>query len=131
MAIKLQCACGKTLGLPDHLAGEKIRCKDCGKVMTVPRPSAVTAAAPAAEGADDPLAVRGHVRCSQCGRSYPQTDTVCTKCGINLHTGAALYVSMDPSSEASDEGAARAPSARSRPGFFARLLRLVGIRRGP
>lgn len=114
--MKLQCVCGKVLNVPDSMAGERIRCKECGKVMTV-RPS-TSDSAPAQPGAG-PLAVKGHRRCSGCGRSYPERDKICTVCGINLDTGAALYVSLDNSGESSREPA-------QSPGFMGRLLRFFG-----
>jgi hypothetical protein len=122
--IKLQCVCGKVLNLPDSLARQKIRCKDCDKVLTVPEPEKAVSAGPARVEAANPLAIRGHRRCGRCGRSYPQTDKVCTKCGIDMDTGAALYVSLD----ADGEGVAAPPPSD---GLGARLLRLLGLRKGP
>src|SRR5262249_38735463 len=36
MAISLKCRCGKSFRIKDDLAGRKIRCRDCGKVLEVP-----------------------------------------------------------------------------------------------
>jgi hypothetical protein len=115
--MKLQCVCGKVLNVPDSMAGERIRCKECGKVMTL-RPS--TADAEPATKTDDPLTVKGHRRCSRCGRSWPVTDKICTACGVNMDTGAALYVSLDASADA------EASAPKKKPGLVGRLLRLFG-----
>jgi hypothetical protein len=118
--MKLQCVCGKVLSnIPDSMAGERIRCKECGKVMTI-RPSTEDAA-PAKATAHDPFGVKGHRRCGKCGRSWPQTEKVCTACGIDMDTGAALYVSLDASDEAQRKVAART-------GLVGRLLRFIGMK---
>jgi glutamate dehydrogenase/leucine dehydrogenase len=36
MAIQVSCDCGRTLSLKNELAGEKIRCPDCGGTIDVP-----------------------------------------------------------------------------------------------
>ncbi len=42
--IKLPCLCGKTLTVLAHLAGKKIRCPDCERVLFVPAPAESKAA---------------------------------------------------------------------------------------
>ncbi len=129
MAIRLACVCGKVLNLPENLSGEKIRCKECGKVLKVPDASSVVEGAPARVEANNPLAIRGHRRCGRCGKSYPQKDRICTACGIDMDTGANLYVSLEASGDA--DPSAKPQAEPSRPGFAARFLRLLGIRKGP
>jgi len=41
MAISLQCACGRSLRLKDHLAGKRVKCPDCNSVLEVPQPDVV------------------------------------------------------------------------------------------
>jgi hypothetical protein len=128
VSIKLQCVCGKTLSVPDSLTGQKIRCKDCGKVMTVPQRS--ISQDPAKESGDDPLAVKNHRRCSGCGKSYPLTDKVCITCGLNLDTGAQLYVSLeDQSSPVRRATAGAGAPGAPKQGFVPRLLALLGLRK--
>jgi ribosomal protein L37E len=114
--MKLQCVCGKLLNVPDSMVGERIRCKDCGKVLTI-RPSTEDSAP--ASAPFDMLAVKGHRKCGKCGRSWPMRDKICTACGIDLDTGAALYTSLD----ASDEQ--QRPPVQRKPGLVKRLLRLI------
>lgn len=117
--MKLQCVCGKVLNVPDSMAGERIRCKECGKVMTV-RSSTDAEPKKASSSDNDPLGVKGHRRCGKCGRSWPVLDKICTACGVNMDTGATLYVSLDAS------GDSEAPSSSKRPGLMGRLLRFIG-----
>jgi hypothetical protein len=37
MAIPVQCTCGKRYRVPDHTRGKRIRCKECGEELTIPR----------------------------------------------------------------------------------------------
>ena len=41
MPLLIECACGKKLKVPDELAGKKLKCPGCAKVLTAaaPRPS--------------------------------------------------------------------------------------------
>jgi hypothetical protein len=38
MPIPFRCACGRSLRVKDELAGRKVKCPECGGVLTVPRP---------------------------------------------------------------------------------------------
>ena len=38
MPIPVKCACGKTLSLKDELAGKKVKCPACQKLLSVPTP---------------------------------------------------------------------------------------------
>jgi len=118
--MKLQCTCGKILNVPESMSGERIRCKACGKVLTINLIAPeVVKAPPKKPDPTDPLAVRGIRHCPKCNRSWPTRDRICTACGIDMETGAALYVSLDNSAEA------QAPSAQ-KTGIVGRFLRLIG-----
>ncbi|RMG17569.1 MAG: hypothetical protein D6731_03900 [Planctomycetota bacterium] len=109
--IRLQCVCRATLDLPDELAGEKVRCKRCQKVLKVPRPGTRVFGGRPAQGVDDSeLLVAGSRACPGCGTVYPPAIVVCTGCGLNLETGAMLYASLDPA-----EGGSAAPTPREEP----------------
>lgn len=118
--IKLQCRCGHTLSLPDTLAGQKIRCKRCNKIMRVPPPShADLRTAPPASDLGQSVLVQGSRHCPGCGAIYPPTITVCTGCGVNVDTGAQLYVSLEQSTEAAPD---------SELGVFAKIMKMLGLR---
>ena len=61
MPIPLNCACGKSLNIPDQYAGQKVKCPSCAATVTVPSPG-VASAKPArplgsplpSQGADGP-----------------------------------------------------------------------------
>ena len=135
--IKLQCGCGHTLSLPDHLGGQKIRCKRCQKVMRVPsgRFDALPAPPPAQGPSDPAFLVQGSRGCPGCGRLYPPAVVVCVDCGLNVDSGAMLYASLedqvapgpradgtDPAGEDEGHGAART--------WFGRLLARLGMTKG-
>ncbi len=125
--IKLQCTCRRMLKLPDDLAGQKIRCKHCQKVLSVPRSGSRRFVQHAAEEDDSSeLLVAGSRVCPGCGQTYPPTIVVCTACGLNLDTGATLYASLeDQQSPQFMEEQARQDEA-AKQGFFARLLAKLG-----
>jgi hypothetical protein len=39
MPIPLTCGCGRSFHLKDELAGKKIRCPECRRVLSVPAPA--------------------------------------------------------------------------------------------
>lgn len=79
--MQYKCACGKTLKVPDTMAGKQARCPGCGNVFTVP--AANVPIAPPAGGkifitcacgkrlAAPPGAVDRQVRCPGCGAAVP------------------------------------------------------------
>src|SRR5581483_4105056 len=97
----------------------------CGKVLTLRASSSTADALPSAApsaAADDSFAVKGHRRCKKCGRSWPNRDKICTVCGIDMDTGATLYVSLDASGEAQRQ------RPGDRPGLVKRLLRFIRMK---
>lgn len=42
MPIKVSCACGKNLSVKDEIAGRRIKCPDCGKALSIPKPKPPT-----------------------------------------------------------------------------------------
>jgi len=125
--IKLQCPCGKTLSLPDKLAGKKVKCKDCAKVMSVPRPSK-----PTESGRIDRRSqfyIEGLRPCPICDKSYPESVVICTTCGVNIDSGAQLYASLDggPSPMANMASDEDEPESLS---LTQRILALFGIKKG-
>ncbi len=51
MAIALSCSCGRSFRIKHELAGSKVKCPDCGSILTVPRPQ------PAKDPEEDAYAV--------------------------------------------------------------------------
>ncbi len=123
--IKLQCTCRRMLRLPDHLGGQKIRCKHCQKVLTVPEVGTRVFSDEGAEEDDtSELLVAGSRICPGCGQTYPPTIVVCTACGLNLDTGAMLYASLEEQVPDLTQG----PGGRPEPkGWFGRLLSKLGL----
>jgi len=127
--IRLQCVCGHELRLPDHLAGQQIRCKTCGKIMRVPAETASGSGrvqrAAGVTDLDPSLRIAGSRPCPGCGAVYPPGVVVCVQCGLNVDSGAMLYVSAEdqavPPALRGEEAAAPPPPPPPR-GWLARLL---------
>jgi len=117
--MKLRCVCGKALNVPSDMVGRQIRCKGCGKVLTVRTASGSTVEVLPGIDPDDPLSVKDHRPCPTCGRAWPTKDKFCTVCGTDMETGAALYTSLDKSGEPM-------PEPPTKKGFVAKFLRLFG-----
>lgn len=47
MAISFQCQCGKKMSAKEEFAGRRLRCPDCQRVVTIPRPGSAPVIAPA------------------------------------------------------------------------------------
>ena len=101
-ALKVACACGKTLLVKTELAGKAVTCPSCGNAVRIgtpkkkaaPKPAA--AVPPAGGGIDDLLdevdlsvSATGH-RCPECRHELEPDDVICVKCGYNLETGKKL-----------------------------------------
>jgi hypothetical protein len=98
MPIKIACKCGRTLSVPDNLAGKAVKCPQCDQPLRIPRPqkAAATAAAPVASGLEDLLdeiGLTGHrdeyegLHCPSCNAPLAQNAALCVECGLNLETG--------------------------------------------
>jgi DNA-directed RNA polymerase subunit RPC12/RpoP len=124
--MKLKCVCGKIFAnVPDSMIGQKLRCKDCGKVLTV-KPAASSDEGAKENDGTDVLTVKGHRRCPACGKSWPVRDKICTACGVDMETGAALYVSLEePGTNKAANG-----KASERPSFLKRIFGLFGKKGG-
>ncbi len=78
MAIPVTCeACGKSLKVPDKLAGKKAKCPKCQEVIRIPGERKSGRIPSAAAGND----------CPSCGRSLGAGDVFCVGCGYDLRTG--------------------------------------------
>ncbi len=100
--IKLLCKCGKELELPDELAGRKIKCKHCDKVLKVPpRKELIQEVGELRYGPESKFYIKDMHSCPGCGRGYPKTLLICVPCGLNIRTGAILYSSADNSNASS------------------------------
>jgi hypothetical protein len=77
MPIAFRCTCGKALKTRDELAGKKIQCPRCQRVLQVPLPGATAAedCGPAA------------TECPACGADLGPEAMVCVDCGLDLRTG--------------------------------------------
>lgn len=123
MPIKLVCVCTKELSLPDQLAGKKIKCKHCGKVLKVPDKAEFEGEVGQQKYEENsPFFIAGMQYCPSCGRSYPAATVVCVPCGVNIKSGATLYTSVDDPSSISpaESGDQNNPSITQR--LFRRFL---------
>ena len=117
--IRIQCKCGKSHEVPEHVVGHKIRCMHCQKILSVKKPKGSAEIKPAGIGS---LNITGTRECSGCAEIYFEDVEVCIKCGINLKTGAAIYASTDGSASwSSIDPPDSVPGAGVR-GFLRRLL---------
>jgi hypothetical protein len=121
---RLLCKCGKYLEVPESLANKQIKCKHCGKVLTVPPPPKQAAG----EKVDEcsPFYLKGHRQCPGCGKQYPERIKICVGCGMDIDKGAMLYASLE-GGEQSVPAAPPAPAEQA--GLLPRLLRMFGIGR--
>ncbi len=114
MTIAVQCgSCHKRFAAKDELAGRKVKCPQCGGVLTIPKPGAGPEAArqgteprddhavasPPAGKAESPAAgtARGpekapdvEPKCPSCGASVKAGAVLCVQCGYGLQTGKKL-----------------------------------------
>lgn len=98
MPIKFKCECGKTMSVPDKLAGKKGKCPSCQKPLKVPtlkKQSSAGAAAPKGPALDSLLDDVGLVQksgpvCPNCAAPIKKGAVVCVSCGMNFETGEKL-----------------------------------------
>ena len=95
--LKIACQCGKTLSVPEHLLGKKVRCPGCGAVLVAQAPQAVEPEngfevddgytaddSPPLDTAPTDTPMRF---CKSCGASLQLDAVVCLECGVNQETG--------------------------------------------
>lgn len=80
MPIPVTCeACGKSLKVPDKLAGKKAKCPKCREIIRIP-----------GERKSGPMPVETSNDCPSCGRSLGDGDVFCVGCGYDLRTGKKI-----------------------------------------
>lgn len=106
MPIRINCQCGKTLNIPDTMAGKAVKCPGCGNAVKVPAASGGAAApAPAApamadsERMDELFSEEGFSQqvaavCPACREEMDAGAVLCTKCGYNKESGERLEAHM-------------------------------------
>ena len=125
---RLLCKCQKYLEVPETLANQKIKCKHCGKVLTVPPPPKKASAEMVDESS--PFYIKGHRQCPGCGKQFPQHIKICVGCGIDIDKGAMLYASLEGGGEQPSPMKADGSPGNGEPaGFLPKLLRMFGIGR--
>jgi len=102
MPIKVACACGKALNVPEKLAGKKGRCPSCKQLVPIPAEPApppqsdTFGLAPEPEPGEKikPLLfdqTRTRERCAQCGMYIEDGDVLCDRCaGGTAKKGAKI-----------------------------------------
>lgn len=89
MPIPVQCDCGKSLNVPDKLAGKKGKCPACGAVLNIPAKSGGDEM-DAEMSAPPPKASGSGKKCPNCGKNWPADAVICVGCGTNMITGEKL-----------------------------------------
>jgi len=87
MVIEARCSnqdCGRAFRLKDEAAGKKIKCSQCGTVITVPAAAGQQAARPKQE-ASRPHPARQV--CTNCGTVLGVRAMICPGCGGDVRTG--------------------------------------------
>lgn len=111
MPIAIQCgSCRKRFAAKEKLAGHKVKCPQCGAVLTIPvphpepqpapqigdlldeyetapPPSGEIGLAPSGPSVGTESASYAGPKCPSCGASLPPGAVICTDCGYNLRTG--------------------------------------------
>ncbi|MGI9469943.1 MAG: hypothetical protein ACR2NZ_00325 [Rubripirellula sp.] len=109
MPIRIKCKCGKTLNIPDGMAGKAVKCPGCSQVLRVPGGSAGAAAAPKPAAAppapapapESPFGDGGmsdlfdeegfsstvEALCPVCRAEMSAAAILCTKCGYHKESG--------------------------------------------
>ncbi len=153
MTIAVQCgSCRKRFAAKEKLAGRKMKCPQCGGVLTIPKPRPGPKAArqateppgdyavappPAGETGSSTAGTAGGTgrapdtepKCPSCGASLKAGDVLCVQCGYDLRSGKKLEIS-GPDDREADPTASDAVShaARSVGSYLLGcILSLVGM----
>jgi ribosomal protein L40E len=104
MPIQIKCKCGKTLGIPDGMAGKAVKCPGCKQALRVPG-GAASGKSPAAPARPAPPAANDFMQdlfdeegfntaveavCPSCRAEIPGNAVLCTKCGYHKESGTTL-----------------------------------------
>ena len=108
MPIRIKCKCGKTLNIPDGMAGKAVKCPGCSQALRVPGGAGAAPAAPKASSAkpappapQSPFGDGGmsdlfdeegfsdtvEALCPVCRAEMAANAVLCTKCGYHKETG--------------------------------------------
>ena len=92
MPIKFKCQCGKLLQAKDEMAGKRVKCPACGKILLIPAELRLQAAEPpqppvSPEPAPAPSDAVPESKCPQCGEAMAPDVVLCVNCGFNAQTG--------------------------------------------
>ena len=101
MPIQIKCKCGKTLGIPDGMAGKAVKCPGCKQVLRIPGATASRAKAKAparAEATDsisdlfdeEGLSAKVEAVCPVCRAEMSGNAVLCTKCGFHKESGTSF-----------------------------------------
>jgi phage FluMu protein Com len=137
MTITVQCgSCRKRFAAKEELAGRKVKCPQCGGVLTIPKPRPgpeaarqateppddyAVASPPAGETGSSPAGTAGGTgrapdsgpKCPSCGASTKPGAVICVECGYDRRTGKKPELS--------------APQEPERPAFPWLKVSIVGI----
>lgn len=97
MPIQFACKCGRSLSVPDNLAGKAVKCPQCKQPLRVPQvQEAAAGPAPVARGLEDLLDEVGMTaaedgyegqHCPGCNAPIADNAVICVECGLNIETG--------------------------------------------
>lgn len=98
MPIPVKCQCGKSLQIPDAMAGKAVKCPGCAAVIRVPGNAAPSAAASKSTDSqrmndlfdEEGFSAQVAAVCPACRAEMPAGSVLCTKCGYNKATGMRL-----------------------------------------
>ena len=98
MPIQIKCKCGKTLGIPDGMAGKAVKCPGCKQALQVSG-GAASGKSPAPPAANDFMQdlfdeegfnTAVEAVCPSCRAEMPGNAVLCTKCGYHKESGTTL-----------------------------------------
>ncbi len=97
MPIQFACKCGRSLSVPDKLAGKAVKCPQCKQPLRVPQvQQAAAGVASQPSGLEDLLDEVGLTvaedgyegqHCPGCNAPIADNAVICVECGLNLETG--------------------------------------------